>query len=116
MRGHNAGVNFFIKCEGLLWHFLKYEEVRLIVAIKYSYQDLQAMFGDEFEMPPVEALKGDMLEYRCPYIAKCPANANCFAIETPKPLQDGDILNIRCRLCGNKKIPVYARCAEQVNQ
>ncbi len=31
------------------------------------------MFGMEFVMPPAEAMRGDVIEYRCPYITKCPA-------------------------------------------
>lgn len=71
------------------------------------------MFGMEFVMPPAEAMRGDVVVYRCPYITKCPAKANCFAAATPEPLQDGDILNIKCRLCGNQKIPIYAQYAAQ---
>ena len=81
-----------------------------------TYQDLQVMFGMDFEMPPATAMKGDVYEYRCPYITKCPANAKCFATSTPEPLQDGDILNIKCRLCGNKKIPVYAQHARYLKE
>lgn len=88
-----------------------FKEVRPIVNGKCTYQDLQVMFGMEFIMPPAEEMKGDVVEYRCPYIIKCPAKANCFAAAAPEPLQDGDILNIRCRLCGNKKIPIYAQYA-----
>ena len=88
-----------------------FKEVRPIVSSNHTYQDLQVMFGMEFIMPPAEEMKGDVVEYRCPYIIKCPAKANCFAAATPEPLQDGDILNIRCRLCGNKKIPIYAQYA-----
>lgn len=69
------------------------------------------MFGPYFIMPEETAMKGDVIEYRCPYISRCPAKANCFATATPEPLQDGDILNIKCRLCGNQKIPIYAQYA-----
>lgn len=80
-----------------------------------TYQDLQEMFGMYFEMPPAEKMKGDIVEYRCPYMSKCPSNAKCFVITTPEPLHDGDILNIKCRLCGNKKIPIYAHYAARFN-
>jgi hypothetical protein len=36
------------------------------------------------------------------------AGAKCFVAATPEPLQENDILNVKCRLCGNKKIPIYA--------
>jgi hypothetical protein len=101
--------------EDLLRHFIlnNHTEVRPIVTSNHTYQDLLVMFGMEFVMPPAEAMRGDVVEYRCPYIAKCPAEANCFAAAAPEPLQDGDILNIKCRLCGNQKIPIYARDAAQ---
>lgn len=67
------------------------------------------MFGSKYEMPPVADFeKGDENEYRCPYIPSCPAGANCFAVATPEPLQEKEILNVTCRLCGNRKIPIYA--------
>ena len=70
------------------------------------------MFGADYEMPSeVDFEKGDEIEYRCPYIPKCPAKANCFAVGTPEPLQEKEILNIKCRLGGNRKIPVYAGLA-----
>ena len=90
--------------------------MRLIVSDIKTYKDLQVMFGSDFEMPPVEAMKGDVIEYRCPYITKCPTKANCFAAATPEPLQDGDILNVKCRLCGNQKIPIYAHYAARIRQ
>ena len=37
--------------------------------------------------------------------------AKCFAVATPKPLQENEILNIKCHLCGDRKIPVYAGAA-----
>lgn len=76
-----------------------------------TYQELLDMFGPFYQMPAEEAMKGDVVEYRCPYTPKCPARANCFVAATSKPLQDGDILNVKCRLCGNKKIPVFAKAA-----
>ncbi|MGN0427412.1 MAG: hypothetical protein ACI4F0_06395 [Agathobacter sp.] len=79
-----------------------------------TYKDLQVMFGPYYPMPSEAYMKGDVIEYRCPYIPKCPARAKCFATATPEPLQDNDVLNVKCRLCGNKKIPVYARCAANV--
>ncbi len=82
-----------------------------IVSGTMTYQDLLDMFGSFYQMPAEESMKGDVVEYRCPYTLKCPAGANCFAAATPKPLQDEDILNVKCRLCGNKKIPVYAKAA-----
>lgn len=67
------------------------------------------MFGSEYEMPPEEDFeKGDKIEYRCPYSSKCPAGARCFSVATPKPLQASDILNVKCRLFGSRKIPFYA--------
>lgn len=104
--------------EDLLRHFIliNFKEVRPIVSEECTYQDLQVMFGMEFEMPPETAMRGDVYEYRCPYITKCPANARCFAAATPEPLQDRDILNIKCRLCGNKKIPIYARSARCIKE
>ena len=57
------------------------------------------MFGSKYEMPPVADFeKGDENEYRCPYIPSCPAGANCFAVATPEPLQEKEILNVTCRL------------------
>ena len=56
------------------------------------------MFGSKYEMPPVADFeKGDENEYRCPYIPSCPAGANCFAVATPEPLQEKEILNVTCR-------------------
>lgn len=69
------------------------------------------MFGPYYVMPSEAYMKGDVIEYRCPYRPLCPASAQCFAVATPEPLQDNDILNIKCRLCGNKKIPVFAKDA-----
>lgn len=69
------------------------------------------MFGSDYDMPPMADFeRGDEIEYRCPYHSKCPADANCFVVGTPQPLQDHDILNVKCRLCGTK-IPIYARTA-----
>jgi hypothetical protein len=85
-----------------------------IVSDTMTYQDLQELFGPYYQMPSVTSMKGDAIEYRCPYIPKCPAGANCFAAATPEPLQDEDILNVKCRLCGNQKIPVYARQAARI--
>lgn len=82
----------------------------------YTYQDLKLMFGIEHDMPPEEEMRGDVLEYRCPYTDMCPANANCFAVATPKPLQDDDILNVKCKLIGNKKIPIYAKYSALKNK
>lgn len=83
----------------------------VIIKEKITYGELIGMFGTEFEMPPLgDYMKGDEIEYRCPYHSKCPANANCFAIGTPKVLHEDDVLNIKCRLCDDK-IPVYARLA-----
>lgn len=76
-----------------------------------TYQDLQALFGNDYQMPPVTMVKGDVVEYRCPYIPTCPAKANCFVAEAPELLQDDIILNVKCRLCGNQKIPVYVKNA-----
>ena len=87
----------------LLW------EERAIKTSVTTYQDLIGMFGSKYEMPPVADFeKGDENEYRCPYIPSCPAGANCFAVATPEPLQEKEILNVTCRLCGNRKIPIYA--------
>lgn len=87
-------------------------EVRPIIRAETTYQDLVGMFGSDYEMPPeADFEKGDEIEYRCPYIPKCPAKANCFVVGTPKPLQEKEVLNIKCRLCGNRKIPVYAGSA-----
>lgn len=80
----------------------------------HSYQDLQRLFGPYFPMPAEAYMKGDVYEYRCPYHSMCPAKADCFSTATPEPLQDCDILNVTCRLCGNKKIPVYARIATRI--
>lgn len=83
--------------------------MRPILKADTTYQDLIGMFGSDYEMPPeADFEKGDEIEYRCPYIPKCPAKAKCFAIGTPKPLQENEVLNIKCRLCGNRKIPIYA--------
>lgn len=79
-----------------------------------TYKELQSMFSPYYSMPSETYMKGDVIEYRCPYIPKCPAGARCFAIATPEPLQAGDILYVKCRLCGNSKIPIYARCAANV--
>lgn len=91
-----------------------FKEVRAIKTPVITYQDLIGMFGSEYEMPPVADFeKGDKNEYRCPYISRCPAGANCFAVATPEPLQEKEILNVTCRLCGNRKIPIYAGKAQR---
>lgn len=83
--------------------------MRPIVSSVTDYQDLVAMFGQNYLMPPVsEFLKQDEVEYRCPYIGNCPAKAKCFGAATAAPLQDETILNIKCRLLNGKKIPIYA--------
>lgn len=56
--------------------------MRPIVKADTSYQDLIGMFGSDYEMPPMADFeKGD------------------------------EILNIKCHLCGDRKIPVYAGAA-----
>lgn len=86
--------------------------MRPIIKADTSYQDLIGMFGSDYEMPPMADFeKGDEIEYRCPYIPKCPTKAKCFAVATPKPLQENEVLNIKCHLCGDRKIPVYAGAA-----
>lgn len=88
--------------------------MRAIKKLVTTYQDLIGMFGSEYEMPPVADFeKGDENEYRCPYIPSCPTGANCFAVATPEPLQEKEILNVSCRLCGNRKIPIYAGKAQR---
>lgn len=49
--------------EDLLRHFILniFKEVRPIVSSNHTYQDLQVMFGREFIMPPVEAMRGDVV-------------------------------------------------------
>jgi len=77
-----------------------------------TYSDLQEMFGPYYPMPQVDiSVGGHEIEYRCPYIPKCPANARCLIVVTPEPLQDNDILSVKCRLCGGRKIPIYAYAA-----
>lgn len=87
------------------------KEVRPIVSKHKTYEDLQQMFGPYYPMPPATVLAEEEIEYRCPYISRCETGANCFAVATPEPLQDSDILNVKCRLLGGKKLPVYARAA-----
>lgn len=66
-------------------------------------------------MPPESCVDTEEIEYRCPYREICEAKANCFVVATPQPLQKSDILNVRCRLRGGKKIPVYAYVARMWN-
>lgn len=74
-----------------------------------TYKDLLKMFGSDYEMPPeTEYYKYNEIEYRCPYIPKCPTGAKCFSVATPKLLDERDVLYVKCRLCGNRKIPFYA--------
>lgn len=74
------------------------------------------MFGHDYHMPPEsEYLKQEEVEYRCPYIERCPAGAKCFATATSEPLHEDSILNVKCRLI-NKKIPVYAAYAIRVRK
>lgn len=80
-----------------------------IIKVDKTYQDLLRMFGSFYEMPPEsEFEKRDEIVYRCPYNSKCPAGANCFVVAAPEPLQERTILNVKCRLCRNQKIPIYA--------
>ncbi len=81
---------------------------------EYSYQDLKNMFGPYYIMPPESLLRETEIEYRCPYSPKCPAGANCFVTATPEPLQSKDVLNVKCRLLGNRKIPIYAKEAVRI--
>ena len=82
-----------------------------IVNTVMTYQDLQKLFGAHYKMPSEIVMNCSEVVYRCPYIPLCPARANCFVTATPEPLQDEDILSVKCRLCGNKKIPIYAKDA-----
>ena len=94
---------------GFVYITIIFKEVRPIVASVDTYQDLIGMFGSEYEMPPEAVFeKGDENEYRCPYIPSCPTGANCFVVATPEPLREKDVLNVKCRLYGNRKIPIYA--------
>ena len=43
------------------------------------------MFGPYYPMPSEAYMKGDVIEYRCPYIPKCPAGAKCFATAKKQP-------------------------------
>lgn len=79
-----------------------------------TYTDLQRMFGPYFSMPGAESMRGDVYEYRCPYHHMCPANGSCFIAATPEPLREDVILNVKCRLVGNQKIPVYAGMAARI--
>lgn len=85
--------------------------MRPIVSKHKTYEELQQMFGPYYPMPPATVLAEEEIEYRCPYISRCETGANCFAVATPEPLQDSDILNVKCRLLGGKKLPIYARAA-----
>ena len=91
--------------------------MRPIVNEKTEYNDLVMMFGQEYDMPPEsEYLKQEEVEYRCPYIDRCPAKAKCFATATSAPLRKDSILNVKCRLLHNKKIPIYAAYAVKVRK
>lgn len=79
---------------------------------KKDYGELQKMFGSFYSMPPEEMLVVKEIEYRCPYQERCEARAKCFAVSTPEPLGDDDVLYVRCRLMGGDKIPVYAKDAK----
>ena len=82
---------------------------------KRIYQDFVDTLSSECKTPVVTDFdSGVEYEYRCPFHSKCPAKAYCFIVSTPVPLQDGDILNVRCRCCGNDKISVYAKYAESI--
>ena len=99
---------------GFVYTMITIKEVRPIVTTVTTYQDLIGMFGSEYEMPPeADFEKGDENEYRCPYIPSCPTGAKCFAVATPEPLQEKDVLNVNCRLFGNRKIPIYAGKAQR---
>lgn len=74
----------------------------------YTYNELLAKCKDGQQMPPREMMNYKEVEYRCPLSEKCDAHANCFAAAAPVPLDDYAILNIKCRLLGGKKLPVYA--------
>lgn len=78
---------------------------------KYSYQELKEMFGGDYSMPSEAVKIGDEIIYRCPYAVKCPIKKNCFAATAAKPLQEDDVLCIKCSLLGSEKIPIYARAA-----
>ena len=68
---------------GFLYQCYNNKGVRPIVKADSTYEDLLGMFGSEYEMPPQAVFeKGDEIEYRCPYIPRCPARANCFAVGT----------------------------------
>lgn len=75
----------------------------------YSYNDLIKKYGEGQHIPPETMLEKEEVVYRCPLAMSCEANANCFAVAAPVPLDDNAVLNIKCRLFGGKKLPVYAR-------
>ena len=102
---------------GFVYITIIFKEVRPTMPTVTTYQDLIGMFGSKYEMPPAADFeKGDENEYRCPYIPSCPAGAKCFVVATPEPLQEKDVLNVKCRLYGNRKIPVYAGKAVRRNR
>lgn len=74
----------------------------------YSYDELIEKYREEQQMPPSEIVNNKEVVYRCPFSKMCEAHANCFAAAAPIPLEDHAVLNIRCRLMGGKKLPVYA--------
>lgn len=111
-----AALLFWCAVSGFLYSAYYRLEVRPIVTDTTEYQDLVAMFGQDYPMPPEsEYLKQEEVEYRCPYIERCPAGAKCFATAASEPLQQDSILNVKCRLI-NKKIPIYAAYAIRVRK
>ena len=96
--------------------FLFSRGVRIICKEKYTYQDLQKLFEKKHRMPPEsEYRQPDEIVYRCPYVADCPGNYNCFVITAPEPLKEDLVLNVHCKLC-RAKIPIYADYAQQTKK
>lgn len=74
----------------------------------YTHKELVSKYTEGQQMPPEYMMHLKEVEYRCPLTKNCEAHANCFAAAAPMPLDDQTVLNIRCRLLGGKKLPVYA--------
>lgn len=82
-----------------------------------TYDELKKLFGKYYDMPSEDAaLQEKEVEYRCPYILRCPTSYKCYVTASPTFLPRSQIINIKCKLMGGRKIPVYTTNSELVKK
>ena len=82
-----------------------------------TYDELKNLFGEYYDMPPEDAaLQEEEVEYRCPYIPRCPTTFKCYVTASPTFLPRSQVINIKCKLMKGRKIPVYTTNSELVKK